>query len=208
MDWMRRIGRTAPPSPPPPEPRAAAPEAFVGAAPGVAALLDGVDEDGTHAVLDLGPASSENFRVYGRYSRRMRFADLLAAATTSRWSTELAALPCQPDRPYDLIFGWDILDRLPAEGRGNLVERLVQLSAPGARLHVVVEAAEGATTRPLHFTLVDVDRVRYQPTGPARPPRPRLLPADVERLLAPFQVTRAFTLKAGLREYVAVRSDA
>jgi hypothetical protein len=37
---------------------------------------------------------------------------------------------------------------------------------------------------------------------PARDP---LLPAQVERLLAPFEVAHAFTLKSRLREYVVVR---
>jgi hypothetical protein len=47
--------------------------------------------------------------------------------------------------------------------------------------------------------------MRCEATGPARSTPPRLLPAQVERVLAPFKVVRAFTLKGGLREYVAVR---
>jgi hypothetical protein len=35
-----------------------------------------------------------------------------------------------------------------------------------------------------------------------------LLPAQVEKLLEPFDVVRAFTLRTGMREYMAVkRSD-
>jgi hypothetical protein len=34
-----------------------------------------------------------------------------------------------------------------------------------------------------------------------------MLPAQVERTLAPFKVVRAFTLKGGLREYMAVRPE-
>jgi len=49
------------------------------AAPGMAAFFAELEEDGSHAVLDLGPAAEANFRLYGRFARRIRFADLLNA---------------------------------------------------------------------------------------------------------------------------------
>ena len=49
--------------------------------------------------------------------------------------------------------------------------------------------------------------MRYEPAGAPRPARSPLLPAEVERLLAPFHVVRAFTLKGGLREYLGVRGS-
>jgi hypothetical protein len=97
------------------------------------------------------------------------------------------------------------MDRLDTEGRKRLIDRLTEISATDARLHLMVEAAEKAVTVPLRYTLLDVDRMRCEATGPARSTPPRLLPAQVERVLAPFKVVRAFTLKGGLREYVAVR---
>ena len=112
-----------------------------------------------------------------------------------------------PDRPtpYDLVFAWDILDRITPEERRRLLARVTQVSAPNARMFVGVDASGSPMAQPLKYTLLDVDRLRCEPTGPARPARPPLLPAEVEKLLAPFHVVRAFTLKGGLREYVAVR---
>ena len=206
MDWLRRIGCT----PTPPHAAATTDETAFGpverATPGVAALLDGVLEDRSHAVLDLGAAANPSLRVYRRFAQRIRFADLLADRTSRQgWATVLSALPPQPERPYDLVFAWDLLDRLLPEERPRLVQRLAEVSATDARLHVVVEAPERATTYPVRFALLDVDRMSCEPTGPARPARRRLLPTEVERLLAPFHVARGFTLKGGLREYVAVR---
>ncbi len=207
MEWLRRIGRHPPP------PAAASDESVLGpverATPGIAALLDNIREDRSHAVLDLGPASDSSLHVYSRFARRVRFVDLLAADPTPEgWAAALRAVPAQPERPYDLVFAWDILDWLGTEERLRLVERLAELSAPDARLHVVVEAPENATPHPLRFTLLDVDRMRAEPVISARSAGPPLLPAEVGRLLAPFQVVRAFTLKGGLREYVAVRGGA
>jgi hypothetical protein len=144
--------------------------------------------------------------VYSRFARRIRFADLLGEATSPQgFAAALGALPPQTQLPYDVVLAWDILDQLFPEQRSGLVARLVEVSAPEARLHVVVDASDRATTHPLRFALLDLDRMRYEARGPARPAQRPLLPLEIERLLAPFQVIRAFTLKAGLREYVAVR---
>ena len=208
MDWRRRteVG---------PAPRAATvvtdrpAQAVEGAAPGMAALLDGVSQDRTHAVLDLGPATDASLRVYSRFARWVRFADLFGGGWSHAQAsgvTLLNAVPPQPGHPYDLVFAWDVLDRLSTEERTTLVKRLAELTAPGARLHLVVRAADHAPANPLRFSLVGTDRMRFEPTATTTLPRVGLLPAHVAHLLAPFHVQHAFTLKTGLREYVAVRA--
>lgn len=206
MDWLRRIGGASPPDAPPAA--ESEPESVEGAAPGVAALLDGVSEDRSHAVLDLGPATDRSLRVYSRFARWVRFADLLGEAW---WPSQAPAgdllktvLP-QPDRPYDLVFAWDILDRLFPDDRPRLVEWLADVTAPDARLHLLVRSSDEANMRPLRFTLLDVDRMLYEPIGTAALPPSRLLPADIGKLLSPLRVAHAFTLKTGFREYVALR---
>ena len=173
---------------------------------GVAALFDGVEPSADHAVLDLGRAAEASLEVYGRYARRIRFADLLREERRRMWTVALEdSVPAQPERPYDLILGWDVLDRLGPEAREPLVGRLADRSAPGARVHVLVDASDATMVRPYRFTVMDVDRVRYDPDGPEQMARPRLLPAEVERLLRPFEVVRAFTSQSGMREYVGIR---
>jgi hypothetical protein len=117
----------------------------------------------------------------------------------------LEAIPAQPDHPYDLIFAWDVLDWIHPEHREPLVDRIVKVAAPDARLHAVVAATDKTVARPLRFALLDTDRMRFEPTGPVRPVLPRLLPAQLGHLLEPFRVVRGYTLKGDLREYVAVR---
>jgi hypothetical protein len=204
VDWLRRITRH------PPDDAAAPveplPQPVERSSPGVAAVLDRVSEDRSHAVLDLGPAADSSLRVYSRFARWVRFADLLAGpAPQGGWAAALDAVPSHAERPYDLIFAWNVLDRLDPDDRPLLVKRLTEIAAPDARLYVVVEATELGESHPLRFALLDVDRMRYEPTGPSRPTWPQLRPAEVERLLLPFKVTRAFTSKVGLREYVAMR---
>lgn len=195
---------------PEPEPQVSEPKAVesVGSrSPGVAALLEWVRDRGGHAVLDLGPAVPASFRVYSDFARRVRFADVQATWSERGWKGVLAAVPPQPEQPYDFILGWDTLDRIPAEGRGPLMERLVEVSASDAALHMVVRGSAEAEARPLRFSLEGTDRIRYEPAGPVRSSRPPILPAEMERMLEPFRVERGFTLKGGLREYVARRQD-
>jgi hypothetical protein len=176
----------------------------VRAAPGLAALFVGLQEDRSHAVLDLGPAADASLRVYSRFASRIRFTDLLRDATQPEgFAAALLALPPQPERPYDLVFAWDILDQLFPEQRSRLIERLVEVSAPHARLHVVVAASDRTTIYPSRHSILDLDRVRCDPEAMPRPAQRALLPLEVERLLSPFKVVSAFTLKGGLREYVA-----
>lgn len=201
MAWPRR------PDHPPADARASPParaEPVEGAAPGIAALFQGIAEDRTHAVLDLGAASAQSLRVYSRFARWVHFADVLGETWSHQHSDGELHLP-RLDRPYDLVLGWDILDRMFPEAGARVVQWLANSTASGARVHVIVRASEDAIARPLRFTLVDIGRIRYEIAGTARLPLARLLPADVHKVLAPLQIQHAFTLKSGLREYLAVR---
>jgi hypothetical protein len=121
------------------------------------------------------------------------------------WSRALEDLPSFEDRPYDLLVLWDVLHRLAPELRPALVRRLVELSDPGARMYFVMDVTDRRATPPIRFGLTAEGRVRHEEVGPPEHAWPRLLPAEVERLVAPFEVVHAFVLKVGMREYVTVR---
>lgn len=176
------------------------------AAPGIAALFDGLKPDGSHAVLDLGPGTGGHLRLYRPFARQVGFADLVPEPPRGPgWAAALKALPPRPGRPYDIVLLWNVFDRLAPAERSVLMDRVVELTGPGARLYTVVESSETASSRPMGFTLLDLERISQEPLGPPEPARERVLPAEVERLLSPFEVMRAFTLRLGWREYVAVR---
>src|SRR5688572_24261652 len=141
--------------------------AIEGAAPGTAALFRGLAEDRSHAVLDLGAATDQSLHVYGRFARWIHFADLLGEPWSHHQSAGGLQLP-RLDRTFDLVFAWDILDRLYSEARARLVQWLSEVTAPKARLHVVVRGSEEDIARPLRFTLLDIGRIRCEPAGTAR----------------------------------------
>ena len=172
--------------------------------PGLSALFGALKEDGRHAILDLGPAGNRHLKLFGRFARQIRFAGLVPGPPRGpALSAALEALPPNPEQPYDVVLAWDIFDRLNPVERAVLVDRLVEVSAPDARLYAVVDSTGDATTRPFRLTVLDVDRVSQESVGPSEPAEAHLLPAHVERLLGPFEVVHAFSLRIGQREYVA-----
>jgi hypothetical protein len=206
VDWLHRIRRAPPQDEQPREPDRRTSPPVERAAPGIAALFAGLDPSRTYSVLDLGAAAESHLRLYGTYARQIRFADLLERPSRGAdWAGAVHGIPPNPHQPYDLVLAWNLLDRLGPETRHLLIERLDGLTAHGARLYAAVDASGASETRPLRFKLLGVDRVRQEVAGPPEAAPPQLLPAQVERLLAPFEVVRAFTLRLGLREYVAVK---
>lgn len=207
MSWLQRLGGSpGREEEPDPEEAERASGVVRRSSPGLAALWEGVKEGGDHAVLDLGPAAGDHLTLFSSFAGQVCFGDLLPEPPRgAALRSALAAIPTHGRLPYDVILLWNVLDRVTPEERRAIVRRVTEISARGARLYAVVESSDEPTTRPLRFKLLDRTHVRQEPVGPPERAGARLLPAEVERLLAPWEVVRAFTLRVGLREYVAVR---
>lgn len=206
MSWLERIRQRGPDDVRSSEEEPSGPPSIERASPGLAALFERLHDDGRHSILDFGTAGNRQLRLLGRFARRIRFAGLLpGAAGGEALADALDGLSPVPGHPYDVVLAWDVFDRLDAEDRSEVMQRIEEVTAPGARLYAVVASSSAVTRRPERLTLVDLDRVSHEPAGPVEPARPQLLPAHVERLLDPFEVANAFSLRIGLREYVAVK---
>lgn len=208
MSWSGRIKRGPPEAPRSAELEAAAAAPVERTSPGLAALFEALARDGRHSILDLGLAGDRHLRLLSRFARQIRFAGLVPEPPQGdAFVSALRGLPPNSHRPYDVVLAWDVLDRIGPSQRVALVERLGELTAPAARLYAVVDTSGASITQPLRSTLIDVGRISVRPAGPPEPARPPLLPAPLERLLAPFEVVHAFTLRTGQREYVAMKSE-
>lgn len=206
MGWLNRFRRIRPNDQDPEESPDPGPTCEERRAPGIEALFDGASEDGSHALLDLGPAAEGNFRYYRRFAHQIRFADFtthLAQGLTLNHA--LRALGPPRDRGFDLVLMWNILDLLPSEEQARLLSRVNDLTDESARVYAAVDPSVEARSQPLRFEILGPDRVRQHPLASSRPITSPLLPADVVRLLAPFEILHAFTLRTGVREYVGVK---
>ncbi len=203
VQWVRRAApepRIERPSPPHPDPEAAG-----RVMPGLAAFFERITPDRGRKVLDLGNGDGASLAVYARYARWVRFADILAEATTPDWGTSIDNIPRPPHGAYDVILIWDILDRLSPADRGGFIGRLSRICAPDALMHAIVESSDEAGGDLLHFSLPGPDRLHFVRSGRPRPAHAPMKPAEVKGVLKPFHLLRAFSTRTGLREYVAVR---
>ena len=206
MQWVRRGGH-----PPPDASEAdagavrAAPRPAGRAAPGLAALFEGVTPDRSHAVLDLGAAADSSLRVYSRFARWVGFADALAVPGSPDGREALASIPSAPGKGYDLVVGWDVLDRVSPAARPGFVKGLAEIVTPRARMFLMLESPDVRAVEVLRFAVTDVGQMSSEVTGAPRPGYPPVPPGELKRLLEPFQVARAFSTRSGLREYLAVR---
>ena len=205
MNWLRRKDR--PESPTAPAPDHPVSGRIERPTRGIATLLSGVRSDRSHSVLDLGTATNSSLQVYRGFARWVRFGDLLPVADEEdELESALASIPPHPEQPYDVLLAWNILDRVSPTLRPQVIARLAELSAPGARLYLAIESGPERPQHPLRFGLVDAEHMWFEPMEGPPAAWPALLPAELERLIEPFTVSRAFTTRVGIREYVAVLS--
>ena len=173
------------------------------ASPGVTALLEGTGGRRSNlSVLDLALATDAALRVYSKIARWVRFAGIFNELECD--TRALARLTDTPEPPYDLVLAWDLFDRVWPHERPSLSLHLARACAPNARLHMLVSVSEAEPSQPFRYTLWDEGHMRCEPLPFPRRSRPCLQPAEVERLLAPFQVARGFALRGNLREYIAI----
>lgn len=183
---------------------AGVPPAVARASPGLSALFQGMRREGRHSILDLGEGSNRQMEVLAPYARLIRFVGLVPGGDPVMDDRpDPAALPAHDEHPYDIVLAWGVLDRLATPARAALMDRLSEITAPGARMYAWISDTSTGTVQPVRSTLLEVGKVEEEPVGLPRAAGPQLLPAHVEKLLAPWVVSHAFTLRVGKREYVA-----
>lgn len=171
------------------------------ASPGLSALFGLMKAEGRHSILDLGEGNNRQMEALAPYARLIRFIGLVPGTGDAAMAADPSVLPEHPEYPYDVVLAWGVLDRLGPETRLALIRRLTAITAPDARMYASVSGA--TMVQPVRSTLLGVGRVEEEPVGPPRPTGPQLLPAQVEKLLLPWTISQAFSLRVGMREYVA-----
>lgn len=203
MGWLSRIRGSREEARASTDDAAEPPTSLVRASPGLGVLFDGMRREGGHSILDLGEGSNKQMEVLAPYARIIRFVGLVPGGDgASERRMDPATLPVHPEYPYDIVLGWGALDALIPPEREVLMERLTEITAPGARMYAWVSSGEADEVRHVRSTILDKGRVEEEFVGPVRTAGAPLLPAQLERLLAPWVVSHAFSLRVGKREYV------
>jgi len=183
--------------------------------PGLKAVWQRLPRSHPPVILDLGPPIAANLAALQNFTQLFCILDLLRdlrsepgrpSRMRSRVSDVLVRTPVDQSASFDVILAWDVLDYVDESESATIVRWLAVHATQKAQIFTVFSTGGVIPDQPSGFAMVGDDRIeRRVPTPGVRPGR-GLTPAEIDRLLGPFQVTRSFLLPHGAREVVAQRT--
>lgn len=180
--------------------------------PALADVFSTVGEETRVDILDLGPALAVNLRFYSTVADRVRIAHLLRGEDLRGLDDDehrlfhslLGRIATADNETFDLILGWDIFNYLGVDQPSILGHHLAAVAERGALIHVMTTTTDTMPAKPTRFEIAGPGRLVYRPSTGDRVTAPNPPPAEVERWLDPFRITRSVILRHGVREFLAV----
>ncbi len=187
-------------------------------APLFARLVESFDDQRRHVILDLGRARAGTVELFGHYRCRLDVVDLpsmLDQMPRGEDQTEeaLAAwlerqLPPAGSEGADLVLCWNLLNYLPLKAIELLSGLLTSRTAPGARLHALIEySATRMPTRPPSFAPSGLELMADPAPGSETVPAPRYTPKALEKRLPGFVSDQTMLLGNGMQEFLYRRQS-
>jgi hypothetical protein len=179
---------------------------------GLNVLLDGMRDDESYSILDLGSALEENVRFWSQFSCKLHIQDLYhsyrdrKAAVGPAEELEEAAisalLPFGDETVFDIILVWDLFNYFSMRELEVIVQRLSRWCRPGTKLFMMISDLPNIPVSPTMFRILNREQMIHEmPTKETRP-CPRHQPRDIARLMTRFTVSCSFLLRRGIQEYV------
>lgn len=177
-------------------------------------LIDGLDTDKRHVVLDLGTASTAMLALLGRSRCRVEIADLAHFGGVDRLNSiepgpTLAGageslLPARhTGDAIDLVFCWDLPNYLTLSALSALMRAIGKRAGPGALAHALIAYADRDMDEyPGCFVpTADGDLVNRSVVGKTIA-APRYSPEDLGKNMGSFVIERARLLSNGMQEFL------
>ncbi len=175
-------------------------------------LVEGLEEDRRHVVLDCGAARAGTIHLLSRYRCRLDVLDLAVmlpelnaaqADPQARRAVLTRQLPTAQDEPAELVFCWNLLNYLQPGDITTLIEGLLPLLAPAARLHALIEYSSPLMPAgPGHWVPDQTGRLFADQEDVEQIPAPRYSPKALERMMPQLKPERSMLLGNGLREHL------
>jgi hypothetical protein len=148
------------------------------------------------SVLDLGPATKANLDFFLKRGARVTVADL------HRAGSGFGFLDGDRDRPYDLVFAWDVLNYLDPDRLGRLMEGLGPHFRPGTTLHAFIATGREIGMSPSRYRIEDPETFVFEQAPGPRVASPRYLEQDLLKRMPGLTVENRVQLRNGMLEYV------
>jgi hypothetical protein len=179
---------------------------------GLKALLDMMQENRKHFILDLGPALGTNVEFWSRFPCRIYIEDFYRNYRNAQASSSEEAgmvkmeelLPQCQGISFDIILAWDLLNYLDQEELALLVRHLMPACRPGTLLFALISSHSNMPEEPCTYRIIDPERMICAVRTDRMRACPRYHPKDIARLMTPFSISSSFLLRNGTQEYVFV----
>jgi len=187
------------------------PEPAVHSSLGLQALCERLHALATCDILELGPVRSGNIEFWSRFSPSIYIADLRSSLPLPVLTSEdsefvdpdwvnLLGLP--PDRSYDVILAWDLLNYMEIQAVSSLIRHLSRFCRPGTILFSLIFDQKQMPDAITVYHIADESHLRYEcPNSQVRTclrHQPRALAGVMTR----FRSSNSFRLKNGVVEYL------
>ena len=176
------------------------PHADLRACVGLRPLLESLRSHAPGRVLDLGGISQASVDSFAAAGHHLYTESLLRAVEKARRGEMATGAFLEenfryPMDHFDAVLCWDLLEFLPSALLGSVVERLHEVSRPGARLLAFFHSAPvGPLVHPSRFEIVGEDVVRTSSTSST---------LDVERPLTRRDLDNLFRARFGMNDVLA-----
>ena len=174
-------------------------------------LVHRLEEDRRHVVLDCGAARAGTIDLLSRYRCRLDILDLAVALPEltaqsdpqARSAVFARRLPKAQTEPAELVFCWNLLNYLKPADVSALIDGLLPLLAPAARLHALIEYSSPLMpASPGHWVPDQNGRLFADQEDAEQIPAPRYSPKALERMMPRLKPERSMLLGNGLREHL------
>ncbi len=178
---------------------------------GLQALCQRLQSVDTCDILELGPVRNENLEFWSRFHPSIYIADLRSSLPLPVVDSEdpecierdwegLLRLP--PNRSYDVILAWDLLNYLELPAVASLVGYLRRFCRPGTVLFCLIFDQKQMPNEITVYGIRDESHLKYEIAGLEMCVCPRHQPRALGLVMTPFNTSESFRLKNGIVEYL------
>lgn len=189
------------------------PQAFSFRSPSLSFICDHLSGERKHAILDLGLPTGGSVDFFARVPCTLHVENLYDSLLTEpppleddkddSWSLRVErSLWHDPQRRFDMVFAWDLINYMHVDLIHALMKRLTRSCRSGTLLYIMLSTAPLIPQRPAKIAITDLDRIRYHANAPVDKPNPRYTPLKLERMMPGFRLLHSFLLGASLQEFL------